>query len=98
MYIWISPKNKDNDFGLDITGINITDDAIVIKPVYPINMKFEGFEMIKFCSFNCLYYYFLQLIFFSCVSGLKEVKSSSHCCWIAHYRCVQYRSSIPGSC
>ena len=54
----------------------------------PINLKFGGFEMIKFYYFNCLYYYFLQLIFFSYVSGLKEVKSSILCGWISHYRCV----------
>ena len=32
--------------------------------------------MSKFYYFNCFYYYYLELIFFSCVSGLKEVKSS----------------------
>jgi hypothetical protein len=48
-------------------------------------MKFEDFEMSKFYYFNGVYYYFLQLIFFSCVSGLKEAKSSILCGWMAHW-------------
>ena len=36
------------DFGLDVTGIDTTDDAVQIKP---IKMKFNGFEMSDFSVF-----------------------------------------------
>ena len=39
------------DFGLDVTGIDTTNDAVQIKPVYPMRMKFDGFEMSEFSCF-----------------------------------------------
>ena len=40
---------EDPDFGLDVTGIDSSNDAVQIKPVYyPMKMKFDGFEMSEF--------------------------------------------------
>ena len=43
------------DFGLDVTGIDTTDDAVQIKPVYPMKMKFDGFEMSEFSNIIFIY-------------------------------------------
>ena len=49
-------EGEDPNFGLDVTGIDTTEDAIQVKPVYPMKMKFDGFEMSEFLIFI---YFFL---------------------------------------
>ena len=34
-------EGEDPNFGLDVTGIDTTEDAIQVKPVYPLKMKFD---------------------------------------------------------
>jgi hypothetical protein len=49
---------EDPDFGLDVTGIDSSNDAVQIKPVYPMKMKFDGFEMSEFFQFYIVFSFF----------------------------------------
>ena len=45
------------------TGIDTTDDAVQIKPVYPMKMKFDGFEMSEFFQFYIVFSFFNSFFF-----------------------------------
>ena len=51
---------EDPDFGLDVTGIDSSNDAVQIKPVYP---KFDGFEMSEFFQFYIVFSFFNSFFF-----------------------------------
>ena len=57
---------KDPDFGLDVTGIDTTDDAVQIKPVYPMKMKFDGFEMSEFSDYILFFLFFILFYLLCC--------------------------------
>ena len=58
VFCWeeVVQEGEDPDFGLDNTGIDTTDDAVQIKPVYPMKMKFDGFDMSEFSSIIFIYF------------------------------------------
>ena len=56
---------EDPDFGLDVTGIDTSNDAVQIKPVYPMKMKFDGFDMSEFTNF-ILFFLFLIICYLLC--------------------------------
>jgi len=54
--------DAEEDYGLDITGVDTTDISIEVKPSYPSSMKFDGYEMSMF-SFLLIIITFLKLGF-----------------------------------
>ena len=68
----VAQEGEDPDFGLDVTWIYTTDNAVQIEPMYPMKMKFNGFEMSEFSNFILFLFVFsiTYYVVLLCLFGL----------------------------